>query len=423
MWRNYGQYGHFSEDPVPDTGGSKCHAEEHKKSYAYNLCDCIECSFERNAGPAVCTAGKACGGNGAYNYRKHDIKYGCSTDGPVATTTTTTTKPMDLPQVNCPTPPGSTVCHFWGDPHFTHIFGSNTREAKKGGRQHGHKLFDWNPTGLFELASNEDMSFEAQAFYCPYHGTSTGVGLAMRFGNDFIQVVRGESTVNMNRPGGYGDYTGPEEGWTEFYMNGDKLSWSEMGSATGTRGSQVSGEGGVTAGESYLQQLKTNHESDLTFLPVCAGNGRDTLVEVGTPAFGGVYEHAVTIRTNHPGTSGVCGAGHKSNWERGDGEQFRVKGNNLFSSKQMKSLCKMCGLKLHDGICGAPSHPVTPEQVCQSAGADIEAAREACGKEFQKDTDWHSVCVMEFCASGNGAVAISKIEEHLQKVMEDEDES
>ena len=48
----------------------------------------------------------------------------------------------------------------------------------------------------------------------------------------------------------------------------------------------------------------------MTMLPVCAGDGEHTLVEVGTPNFEGpgafVYEHAVTIRSNNPGSLGGC---------------------------------------------------------------------------------------------------------------------
>jgi hypothetical protein len=416
MWLQYGQFGYLSSDKVADLSEAICHNGEHTNAYAYNLCDCLECPPLPDPPSTVCTAAKQCEAD--YDYRKHDIMNGCAPFTPPSPPS----PPMPLPPSNCPTPEGSTACHFWGDPHFTHIFGENMREAKKGGRQHGSKLFDWNPTGVFELASNADESFEAQVFFCPYHGTSTGVGLAMRFGDDLIQVVRGDSTADKNKPGGYGAYTGAEEDWTEFFMNGDRVSWSELGDATGTRGKDVRGNGGVTAKESYLQQLKTNHESALTFLPVCAGNGKDTVVEVGTPAFGSVYEHAVTIRTSNPGVSGVCSGGHISTWENGNGEQFRVERKNLFSTNQMKDLCGMCGLAMHSGVCGAPSHPVPPEKVCESAGADIAAAQEACGKEFEKDSDWFSVCVMETCVSGDGAVAISRIEEHLQETM-DADES
>lgn len=307
-------------------------------------------------------------------------------------------------------------------------------DAHKGGRMTGsNKLVNYNPSGVFELAASADGDFEAQAFFCPaFAGTTTGVGIAMRFGDDLIQVVRGAATAPQSENASAYDYwavlnvqdqnQGAEEDFTEFFVNGEKKSWGELGDAIGTRGVDVTGTGGISTGSAYLQQMKTEHESHKTMLPVCVGDGQDNLVEVGTPFLTGggnwpvVYEHAVTIRSSNPGTSGICSS--TVDVLKDNDEKFRVDAKkNLFSTKQMKSLCGMCRLDMNGGVCGAPGHSVSAEDVCNSTGGDHNAAKAACGKEFQEDSDWFSTCVMETCASGEGAVAIAKIEEQLQTEM------
>jgi len=147
---------------------------------------------------------------------------------------------------------------------------------------------------VFELAASADGDFEAQAFFCPaFAGTTTGVGIAMRFGDDLIQVVRGAATAPQSENASAYDYwavlnvqdqnQGAEEDFTEFFVNGEKKSWGELGDAIGTRGLDVTGTGGISTGSAYLQQMKTEHESHKTMLPVCVGDGQDNLVEVGTP--------------------------------------------------------------------------------------------------------------------------------------------
>lgn len=311
------------------------------------------------------------------------------------------------------------VSGCWAEKHL---------DAKKGGRmRRSQKLVNYNPTGIFELAESDDGSFEAQVFFCPaFAGTTTGVGLAMRFGDDLIQVVRGAATAPQSENTSAYEYyavlnQGSEQDFTEFFVNGEKKSWVELGDATGTRGNTVNGNGGISTGSAFLQQMKTEHESKGTMLPVCAGDGEQNLVEVGTPFLKGggkwpvVYEHAVTIRSTHPGSSGICSSTVDVLQE--NNEMFRVdRKKNLFSTKQMKSLCGMCRLDMKDGVCGAPGHSVSAEEVCISTGGDYSAAQAAC-HDFQDDADWFSTCVMETCASGEGAVAIAKIEEQLQKEM------
>jgi hypothetical protein len=330
---------------------------------------------------------------------------------------------LELPESNCPIPVNSKSCHFWGDPHVSHLFFSHMEmnNNKKGGRHHGRHLVEFRPFGVFNLASNADMDFEAQAFFCPWRNSGApgiGAGLAMRFGDDIIQVVRGEKGQAKN-----GMHTG---GWdaevTQFFVNDKKVEWNELGNATGLRGSQVPGTGGITSPFMYMQQEKTTNQNP--YLPVCAGNQKDTLVEVGVQS---MYYQDVTIRTNQPGTEGICSVenGEMSN-DPNLHETYRVPAkHNLFSTRRMKHLCHVCNLDVHSerwgDTCGAPGVNVSPEAICTQAGHDHEQARSECAKTFcdengeNCDAEWLDVCVMETCASGEGAVAIAKIEEHLQR--------
>jgi hypothetical protein len=319
---------------------------------------------------------------------------------------------VPLPPSNCPTPDHSKACHYWGDPHFTHLFHSNKKldDNSKGG-WHGGSILEFRGSGVFDLASSADGSFEAQTFFCPWVNSKApdvGVGMAMRFGNDIVQVLKSTEKAEL----------------TDFFVNGEKVSWDELGNATGRLGRDVSGIGGLSTGFMYMQQMKTNRHQGRNHLPVCAGNGQDTIVEISSQGNYQNYWSGVTIRTTQPGSSGICNVdnGHMSN-NAAVHEQYRSDPKKiLFSSRQMKHLCDVCNLGMHDHICGAPGHDATPEQVCDSVGANIETAHTECAKVFQEGTEWHDVCVMEECASGVEAVAIAKIEEHLQALMVEDEE-
>lgn len=266
------------------------------------------------------------------------------------------------------------------------------------------------PSGVFDLASSADGSFEAQAFFCPWVNTrapGVGTGIAMRWGNDIVQVVKASEEADL----------------TDFFVNGEKVSWDQLGNATSNMGKDVSGIGGLSSGFMYMQQMKTNRHQGRNKYPVCAGNGQDTIVEVAAHGNYKNYWSGVTIRTSQPGSSGICSVkdGHMGGLDVQ--EQYRTdKKKILFSSRQMNHLCGVCNLGMHDHICGAPGHDATPEQVCDSVGASIETAKTECGKVFQDGTEWFNVCVMEECASGVEAVSVSKIEEHLQALMVEDEE-
>lgn len=308
---------------------------------------------------------------------------------------------IELPETNCPAPTGSKICHFWGDPHFTHLFNSDFKEKAKGG-YHGGRLVDFRPVGVFDLASNQQHTFKAQTFFCPWsNAPGLGTGLAIRFGNDLLHMIRG-------------DIRGPEAELTQFYINGAKVSWDELGESAGTRANSVTGKGGLTSAYLFLQKMKMTHQLD-SIQPVCAGNGQDSLVELTARKGGNWYVQEVTIRTNSVGYGGICSATESELAGEANQEQYRTDAkHNMFTSRQMKAMCDMCGMTMNGGACGAPGHDIPPEAVCGATGFDIEQAKRECSDSFSAGTDWFDVCVMETCVAGDGSVAIARIEEHLQ---------
>jgi hypothetical protein len=293
----------------------------------------------------------------------------------------------------------------------------------QGGRQTGSaKLKNFNPSGLFKLAQSEDGNFEAQTFFCPAFGkTTTSVAVAMRIGDDVVQMVRGVATEPKSDDKSHLYYhtkLSPKEKenkFMKFYLNGQRMSWEELGEATGTRGQDVPAVGGgVPVGEAgFMQQMHTTLESEKSMLPVCVGDGKHTLVEVSTPWFNEdkqrVFESAVTVRMQKPAASGMCGISPEE--MEGDAQRVAPK-KSLFTSRQIELLCDMCRLEKdeHD-ICGAPSQEMSPAEVCAAVGASYEEAKAACGADF--DGDWLEACAMETCVGGPAATVLAKIEEQI----------
>jgi len=77
MWIHYNQHRHFLDEDIEGLEAKECKGNDHTYSYAYNLCQCIDCPGDRPPIDPICTDAKACVG-GPYDYRKHDIKVTCS---------------------------------------------------------------------------------------------------------------------------------------------------------------------------------------------------------------------------------------------------------------------------------------------------------------------------------------------------------
>jgi hypothetical protein len=73
MWLFYGQHGFLDEKEIAGFNEDKCYesAGEHTYSYAYNLCDCVECAEKPTPPCPTCTQRKACDAYSTYDYQKH----------------------------------------------------------------------------------------------------------------------------------------------------------------------------------------------------------------------------------------------------------------------------------------------------------------------------------------------------------------
>jgi hypothetical protein len=81
MWKHYGVHDMCSHDTIDDTPSKLCHAGEHTKSYAFNLCTCQPCTHSTD--PPELQCGKileVCGSSGqpdSNNWDAHEMKVDC----------------------------------------------------------------------------------------------------------------------------------------------------------------------------------------------------------------------------------------------------------------------------------------------------------------------------------------------------------
>jgi hypothetical protein len=294
-------------------------------------------------------------------------------------------------------------------------------------------VFSFVPSGVFSVADSADGFFEVQSFFCPLGGSpSVGGGVAARFGTDVIQVIKGKSSGTVSSSGNrqYSRLSGPEVNYTDFFMNGKEVFWEELGdgkkgprSHKWTRGDGVIGTGGLTTGNAYLQKMKPTHSAYYTVLPVCAGDNRDSIVEVAMSGWS-IFNQRVTIRTSKPGNPGqsICSLPQGEKLNSAQSENYRVRGKDLlFTTEQMHQLCTMCGLPMKqiDGkdSCEAPGVSASPEEICKEFDMDFSEAKTHC-KDFATQSDWFDACVIEYCVAldveGDSAVSIAKTEKKIQ---------
>jgi hypothetical protein len=85
MWLHYHQHGFLSQDPVDDFSNAVCfEKDEHKKEYAFNLCQCTDCLPNGDEPEQVCTrsTGNMCAetsyGITEYDYSSHKVVVDCN---------------------------------------------------------------------------------------------------------------------------------------------------------------------------------------------------------------------------------------------------------------------------------------------------------------------------------------------------------
>lgn len=357
-----------------------------------------------------------------------------------ATTTTTTVAAFQPPSSNCPIPKKAKACHYWGEPHFTHLFYQDSRAlTQKGGRAEvaGHaKILEFHEVGVYQLAKRgEDL--EVQAFFCKGPGipglvaaSSSGCGLAIKMGDEIVQFVRDASTksANSNSWSDLKHWNGNDNTLAQIFVNGVQMDYSKLTLA-----------GSAVGSDHFIQKMTSTMDAANSKVATCVGDSGNTwMVEWSVPHFGAtteVFESSVTVWAEEPEASGICGnklmqdeisKGFFKSQTSKDSWQIATS-NLLFSRSQMKILCNTCGMSMNGGSCGQyvqqfNLEPDVKKDFCDKKNTGsytFEQATEACSHE--PDEVWKSACELEMCASGGSGDAMAlvhleeKIEEHLGK--------
>lgn len=329
---------------------------------------------------------------------------------------------------------------------------------KRGGRRAeismAHRAFEFHESGVFRLAK-QGTDFEAQAFFCQgpaireFGATSSGAGLALKMGENTVQMVRNPRTRGSfrgdeNERGYWISDSVPASELVDFYVDGVKTAWRDIGQGGSKRG--VTGDNvpvnarGQRLGTSdnYISQLHSNNddEAHLSQLPVCVGDARKKfLVEfsapIGEKVWSKVFESSVTIFAEQPDAEGLCGdpdmqAEIKQGPPRGDygylgrnGDKYKLRPEEiLFTTKQIHELCQTCGMPMKGDLCGGVGaikqslQGKTSFAFCTHKGYDHTAAQEACQ---DMPHDWKKVCEVEQCATESDAKGLLHLERELQE--------
>lgn len=382
-----------------------------------------------------------------------------------------------VPKGNCPLPPGKTrLCHFWGEPHFTHFFTAGPKEKHHSHR--GHRLNDYSvplefhELGVYRVASQGDL--EVQAFFCEgpgiphYPQTSSATGLAFKKGTDVFQVIRDPKTK--------GSLSGHWQGWhhkgywayknkhfrgeiadnqEDIFLNGERVKYGDLGvnaNKNANRGGEVNPKTeGMEFGELYASQMRpSNSHKNSINEPVgtlCVGDkDQNMLVEWSVPWFGrehdgwsknAVFEASVTVYATEPDKDGICGnrtmhqdlRNHPKGYfgSQGNKDKYQVKAEELiFGTKQMMDLCNTCNMVSHNGVCGDKVIDLSrykvgdqkAEKFCDGENYALDDATKDCA---DVTGSWRDVCILEMCASSGAGMPLFQLEQVLAEKMDETD--
>lgn len=269
-----------------------------------------------------------------------------------------------------PPPMPAQVCLSTGDPHIKNFYG---------------KWYDVMGLGVYELAGLPD-GFQAQVFhcpsFCPFCFASGNVALAVRYGDDLVNVVGGDVTVNNVRLEDTArQYADGANGLTVVRGPRTALKWKRKGASPVARvfmdvrnyqvliDSQEYKSPNMPTG--YLQNLRVQATGDL----VIAGDTDMT---------------------------GMC---------TGRAPPDPVpRSQYLFSTEVVTMLEMQCGMMPGGNASNYPANPpATPEEACTMAGVSYEDAKSEC-RNLIVDTGRYEQCMYDYCAMGaDGAAAAAAI--------------
>lgn len=330
---------------------------------------------------------------------------------------------------NCPLPGGAKsnrrACHFWGEPHFTHVFQNKIEdELAKGarsskyerGKSFKHLNAEFQGTGVYNFASSSEDEFSSQVYFCPAGntGTSVGAAIAMRFGETTISIVR--------HPGTAGKGSGKEKYATLTGKSEDQFYTVRKSDGEGTTTMLVSSLDEMSkkyfaGNQVWMQKTSISDwhphskkgKKTVSNAAICAGNNpQSVLVDVSVPSFklnvGWEihFELAVTVvvQKDKYDNTGICGIEDFLDSGASGFEDARpTEGSELlFNEAELNTLHDLCGVSWTGSA--TTSATATAEQICQNHGRtdDFAHITNKCKERYADKPIWLHACQVEACA-------------------------
>jgi len=271
-------------------------------------------------------------------------------------------------------------------------------------------------------------------------------GVAVKMGNDTIQVLRNPQTKGKFEGDIHDEHfwsyitAVPTDQLQEFYVNGKKTSWHAIGTdgslegATGVDVPETARGDFIGSSRNYISQFHSPKPTvaEISTTPVCVGSADGKfLFEIGTPVTKSAqFEQQVTIFATSPDASGVCGdtaVRNEMNWQGMTATEklktsLTVAPNDiLFTAKQLADLCHVCHMPLHQAghvsICSGSHLDKFQEghyDFCNYKDYSHDKATESC-KNYKGQ--WNAVCIVEQCMSHGKAAKLLDMEAELEEYL------
>jgi len=184
----------------------------------------------------------------------------------------------------------------------------------------------------------------------------------------------------------------------------------------------------------FAQQHINPHFTRNVVAPTCVGDHEgDFLVKTALPLFPNIYEPIVTLEVSADVFSGLQSGNQlcmASSTDSARGVAPVDAEHSIFSTKELRSLCEVCGMlgkdvsdgNFHGGNNPAKDKPPTLGSALCEERKMSEAANEACS-EFSGEADWLNACLIEYCnddAPGVQAFIKQEHEDWQQELLEAE---
>lgn len=359
-------------------------------------------------------------------------------DEPTTTTTTDNWPNCRLPGVD---KSHRRACHFWGEPHFTHVFqnpietdlAKGARSSKWDGKGWSEINSEFQGTGVYDFAATTD-GFSSQVYFCPggNTGTSVGAAIAMKFGDGTtVSIVRHEKTEGTSGKEQYAKLTGITQ--DEFYTVRVSSADGNEKTVTLSQLNEVSRyfPSGGSGDRTWMQKTSisdwhphSKNGNTVSNAAICVGNDpQSALVDVSIPSFPALnvnwdifFEMAVTVVVDEDKVqqSGICGIENFLGSSAGFKDaRPSVESDLLFNEAELQTLHGLCGVSWTGN--GQTDGAATAEEVCLAQGRDFGHIETKCEEFFEGKPAaavWTKACEVEGCAGTPS--------EWLEEILNDE---